>query len=348
MRVTLWTPANLPPAWHEYDCVSRTFENDLPMIERRDLLLAASAMTAAASLPSSKTRAATPSKSGLPVRFALNTSTVRGQNLSIEEQVNVAANAGYDGIEPWVRDLDKYVKAGGNLRDLKKQIDDAGLTVDSAIGFANWIVDDDQARAKGLQQAREEMDLVKAIGGTRIAAPPVGAHRGDSTPPNLDVIAERYRALLELGDETGVVPQLELWGFSPTLHKLSELAYVSVGAGHPSACVLPDFYHIYKGGNDFASLGMIEASRMHCFHINDYPAAPPISDIADKDRVFPGDGVCPLPSIIRRLIDCGFSGTFSLELFNPEYWERDAHDVASEGLQKSQQVVVAAMQLETE
>ncbi|MGB1708460.1 MAG: sugar phosphate isomerase/epimerase, partial [Rubripirellula sp.] len=82
-------------------------------------------------------------------------------------------------------------------------------------------------RAKGLEQAKQEMALVKAIGGARVAAPPVGAHRGDSTPPPLPVIAERYRALLEVGQQLGVVPQLELWGFSPTLSKLSELAYVA-------------------------------------------------------------------------------------------------------------------------
>ena len=314
------------------------------MIPRRDLLIAATAMTAA-SIPQKQAQAAARSSSDAPVRFALNTSTVRGQKLSIEEQVDLTAKAGYDGIEPWIRDIQQYVDDGGSVADLKKKISDGGLTVDSAIGFANWIVDDPDARAKGLEQAKREMALVKAFGGGRVAAPPVGAHRGGSTPPPLPVIAERYRALLEVGEQVGVVPQLELWGFSPTLSKLSELAYVSAGAGHPDACVLPDFYHIYKGGNDFASLGMIEASRMHCFHMNDYPADPPIAEIADKHRVFPGDGVCPLPKIIRQLIDHGFAGTFSLELFNPEYWERDPAEVASEGLEKSRAVVQAAMQL---
>jgi len=313
------------------------------MIQRRDLLIAATAMTAA-SISQKQVQGVTQSSSQLPVRFALNTSTVRGQKLTIEEQVDLTGTAVYDGIEPWVRDIQMFVEDGGSLDDLKKKIVDRGLTVDCAIGFAYWFVDDPDARAKGLEQAKEEMALVKAIGGNRVAAPPVGGHRGDSTPPPLPVIAERYRALLEVGEEIGVVPQLELWGFSPTLSKLSELAYVAAGAGHPDACVLPDFYHIYKGGNDFASLGMIEASRMHCFHMNDYPADPPLSEIADKDRVFPGDGVCPLPKIIRQLLDHGFNGTFSLELFNPEYWERDPAEVASEGLQKSRAVVQAALQ----
>ncbi len=313
------------------------------MIPRRDLLVAASAMTAAASLPQKQAHAAETPDRSRPVSFALNTSTIRGQKLTISQQVDVAAKAGYDGLEPWIRDIDVFVEAGGNLADLKKQISDSGLQVVSAIGFANWISDDDNERAAGLEQAKKDMSLVKAIGGARLAAPPVGAHRGDSRSPPLPVIADRYRALLEVGDQLGVVPQLELWGFSPTLSKLSELAYVATGAAHTSACVLPDFYHIYKGGNDFASLGMIEASRMHCFHINDYPADPPRESIADKDRVFPGDGVCPLPQIIGDLIANGFRGTFSLELFNPEYWQRDPLEVASEGLRKSQAVVAAAI-----
>ncbi len=309
------------------------------MMNRRNLIKAAGA----AACLTSTARAEDRSVQKFPVRFALNTSTVRGQELSIIEQVDLTAKAGYDGIEPWISDIKKYVESGGSLSDLNNRISDAGLTVDSAIGFSKWIVDDDAVRAAALTQAREEMLLVKAIGGNRVAAPPVGAHGGGDNCPSLAKIAKRYRALLEVGEQVGVTPQLELWGFSPTLSKLSELAYVASEAAHPNACVLPDFYHIYKGGNDFESLGLIEASRMHCFHINDYPADPPLEKISDKDRVFPGDGICPLPKIIRQLIDNGFTGTFSLELFNPEYWKRDPMEVAIEGLGKSKAVVAAAL-----
>lgn len=314
------------------------------MTDRRDFFLA-SGVAAAFAFADSSVQADPNSKepAEMPVRFALNMSTIRGQELPIDQQIEVAAKAGYDGIEPWIRDLENYVKSGGDLDDLRKRIADAGMTVDSAIGFAKWIVEDDAERQAGLEQARADMKLVKAIGGSRIAAPPVGANRPDSPQPALPDIAVRYRKLLEIGAEEGVIPQLELWGPSATLSKLSELAYVASGAGHPDACVLPDFYHIYKGGNDFAGLGMIEASRMHCFHMNDYPADPPLSEIGDKHRVFPGDGICPLPTIIRQLIHNGFAGAFSLELFNPEYWKRDALEVAIEGLQKSKDVVQAAM-----
>lgn len=276
-----------------------------------------------------------------PVNFCLNTSTISGQKLSLPDQVKVCAEAGYSGIEPWIRDLRAYSSGGGSLPDLKKLIDDKGLKVESAIGFANWIVDDDELRNAGLEVARQDMELIREIGGTRIAAPPVGAQNAPG--PALDVIATRYRALLEVGKQIGVTPQLELWGFSKTLSKLSELAFVAAGAEHENACVLPDFYHIYKGGSAFSGLGMIEASRMHVFHINDYPAAPPLETINDAARVFPGDGICPLVETIAMLIQNGFTGTFSLELFNPEYWKRDALAVAKEGYEKSLAVVQKAV-----
>lgn len=319
------------------------------MLPRRNLLLGTAALAGAATCQPTPAKPATPDpKSDVKdsLSIALNTSTLRGHDLSVPEQIRVAAEAGYDGIEPWIRDLRSYEAEGGNVADLRKRLEDAGLEVVSAIGFAQWIVNDPEERKAGLDEARRDMELVRSLGGRRVAAPPVGVHRpapNDPPPPSLPVIAKRYRALLEIGADVGVTPMLELWGFSPTLSTLAELAYVSTGAMHPDACVLPDFYHIYKGGNDFAGLGMIEASRMPVFHINDYPGKIPLGTIADKDRVFPGDGDCDLPEIIGRLVDNGFSGVFSLELFNPDYWQRDPNEVAAEGLRKSRAVVEAAM-----
>ena len=259
-------------------------------------------------------------------------STVRGQKLSLPEQVELAAAAGYDGIEPWIREIQEFQQAGGSLGDLRKRISDVGLTVDSAIGFAEWIVDDEQQRAAGLETAKRDMDLVRQIGGNRIAAPPAGATR----QTNLDLMhaAERYRALLELGAQMEVVPQLELWGFSTSLSRLGEVAFVAIESGHRDACILPDVYHIYKGGSSFDGLRLIDGNRVHVFHMNDYPAQPPRDSIRDADRVYPGDGVAPLRAILQDLFASGFQGALSLELFNPTYWEQDALAVAKTGLEK--------------
>ncbi len=81
---------------------------------------------------------------------------------------------------------------------------------------------------------------------------------------------------------------------------------------------------------------------MHCLHMNDYPAKPPRPTIKDEHRVFPGDGIAPISKILRSLFAGGLDGTLSLELFNKQYWERPAEEVAATGLAKMKACVAAA------
>ena len=304
-------------------------------VTRTGVLLGA-ALTASHSTPA---EAATDKRGGF--LFCLNTATIRGQKLGIVKEIEVAAKAGYQAIEPWVESIRAYEKEGGSLPVLKRRIADLGLTVESAIAFPSWIVDDEAKRAKGLEQAKVEMDLVAQIGGKRLAAPPAGA----TDLPKLELLqaAERYRALLEAGDQIGVLPQLELWGFAKNLHRLGECACVAIETGHPKACVLVDVYHLYKGGSDFHGLGLLSQTAVHVLHMNDYPADPPREHIDDSQRVFPGDGVAPVTEILRTLHSTGGQIALSLELFNRKYWEMDALTIARAGLDKMKSAVKRAL-----
>lgn len=275
-----------------------------------------------------------------PFVYALNTSTIRGQNLSIVEEIALAARAGYQGIEPWINELDTYVRGGGSLRDLGRRIQDAGLQVVDAIGFPEWIVDDDARRRRGLEEARRAMDMVRQLGGTRLAAPPAGATQEANL--SLARAAERYRALLEIGAQIGVVPQLELWGFSRCLGRLGEVALVAIEANHPQAAILTDVYHLYKGGSGIHGMRLLSAGALQIVHMNDYPAQPPRETITDAHRVYPGDGVAPLRELLRELRRLGFRGALSLELFNRAYWGQDAFTVIRTGLDKMRAAVQAS------
>lgn len=277
-----------------------------------------------------------------PFRFCLNTGTIMGHDLTLPDEITVASKAGYDGVEPWTRKIRAFVEQGGSLADVRKQVSDCGLKVESAIAFPPWAVDDDERRAKAMEDIRKDMDLLAQIGGTRIAAPPAGINRTPGV--DLDRVAERYRAVLELGREMGILPQLEIWGSAQTLGRMSEAAYVAVQANHPDACLLLDAYHLYKGGSGFEGLRLLNGSTMHVFHINDYPADPPRETISDAHRVYPGDGIAPLNKILGYLYQSGFRGALSLELFNRDYWKQDALQVARTGLEKTKQAAAQALE----
>jgi len=182
-------------------------------LSRREALAGAGLLAGAAVFGERTGLAAAPAGSPVQVpgslfRYCLNTATLRGHKLGVVKEIEVAAKAGYEAIELWIDGIEAYIRSGSALKDLGQQISDSGLTLEGAIGFPEWLVEDEARRAKGLERAKREMDMVAQIGGRRFAAPPTGA----TGLPKLDLtqVAERYRALLEAGAQIGVVPQLEL------------------------------------------------------------------------------------------------------------------------------------------
>jgi sugar phosphate isomerase/epimerase len=311
------------------------------MASRRRFLQVCGAGAASAIAASGQTASGTGAGAGDRFRYCLNTATLQGYKLSANEVIDVAGRAGYHAIEPWLNLLSAYTGQGGSLADLRKRIADLGLTIESAIAFPQWVVDDPAKRAAALEQVRREMDMVAQIGGKRIAAPPAGANNGPNIAPA--AIVERYRAVLEIGDQAGVVPELEFWGSSTTLNRLSQAVFVALETGHPKACVLADVFHLYKGGSGFGGLKLLGSQAIQVMHMNDYPAEPPRETVADRDRVYPGDGVAPLKQILGDLHVVNPSAVLSLEVFNPAYWKGDPLETARTGLARMKQAVRMAL-----
>jgi 2-keto-myo-inositol isomerase len=303
------------------------------LINRRHLLKVLGASLGATVLPNISL-AQSAAKAGFT--YCLNLSTIRGQKLGLVKELETASKAGFRSVEIWMDSLQTYLNQGGTLPDVRKRLGDLGLKVENAIGFAQWIVDDEATRKQGLEQLKKEMEQLAQIGCRRTAAPPMGATK----EPGLDLkrAAERYRAILELGDQTGVVPQLEMWGFSQNLSRVSEVLYVAAESGHPSARLLLDVYHLYKGGSSMDSLHLVGKPGIEIFHVNDYASSTTPTAITDADRVYTGDGAAPIRRILQALRTPDKPLIISLEVFNKDYYNQDALQVAKTALTKMKAV----------
>ena len=273
-------------------------------------------------------------------KFCLNTSTIRGQKLGLTKMIETAAKGGFDSLELWVMDVKEYKDNGGSMPALKKLIDDSHLTVEDAIGFAPWMVDDDAQRTKGFAQMKEEMQMMSEIGCKRIAAPSSGV-KADQ-PLDLFKVGERYKKLLDLGRETGVKPLLEFWGGSPVFYHFGQALMACAAANDPNVCILPDVYHLFRGGSNFDCLKMVNGSMIDVIHINDYPSDIPREQQNDGHRVMPGDGAAPYKQILTDLKNMGGTKVLSLEIFNENYWKMDALAVCKLGVEKMKKVVALA------
>ncbi|HET8737713.1 MAG TPA: sugar phosphate isomerase/epimerase family protein [Pricia sp.] len=288
--------------------------------------------------PTSRT---TGQKANLPFRVSLNTSTLLHYKLPADVQIDLVADAGFDGIELWMSDIKTYLDNRGSTAHLKERLQAHELVLENIIGFSKWCSDDAAERKTAMDQLREEMSITAGLGGKYLAAPVQGITALDRT--KLEVYAERYNTILELGDETGITPIIELWGMG-ALHKISDCAHIVIATGHPKATMLLDFYHVYRGGNDWDTIDILNGRRLPVIHMNDYPYTPSYELLKDSDRVLPGEGVCPFDEIIPKLYQAGFRGGFSVELFNQGYWDTmDAPTLLKACFEKTVGVVQKAL-----
>ena len=267
----------------------------------------------------------------MPFSYCLNTSTIRSDGATILDMIDTTADAGYDGIEPWVAELDAWVDGGGTLAQVKARADERGLSIVNLIGFPEWAVPEDDRRAKGFEEAARCFQIAEDLGCPCVAAPPFGIH-----DRNVDLlpVTERFAELVDLAAESGVTPLLEYWGIAQTLGRTGEVLMIAAECGRPGVQLLADVFHMYKGSGHHVGFEHFGAGRLGLVHVNDYPASPTRADITDADRVYPGDGLAPWPQIVASLKTIGFTGMLSLELFNEAYWAQGPTVVAREGLAK--------------
>lgn len=301
-------------------------------------MLKAIGLTTGAAILSEAGAAAVPiaPKAGNGFVYSLNMSTIRGHSLGFVKELEVAAKAGFTSVEIWIDTLQTYLQGGGSLSKVKKIIDGLGLKIEDAIGFAQWLADDEPTRKKALVQLQQEMEMLAQIGCHRIAAPPAGMTKGPVL--DLDVVTERYLSILKMGEQTGVIPQLEMWGGSQNLKHISQALYVATQCGNPNARMLLDVFHVFKGHSAVESLNYVGHHALDIFHVNDYPAGISPELISEPDRIYCGDGVAPLKQILQIVKNPERPLVISFEVFNKSYYAQDALVVAKTALAKMKAV----------
>ena len=90
-----------------------------------------------------------------------------------------------------------------------------------------------------------------------------------------------------------------------------------------------DSFHFYAGGSTIESINALDAERLFIFHINDAEDLPR-ERLEDRHRLLPGLGILPLREIVRALRQINYDRVASVEIFRPEYWERDPLQLARE------------------
>ncbi len=264
-------------------------------------------------------------------KYCLNTSTIRAEGATVLDAIDTAANAGYEGLEPWIKELDQWVQTGGDLQAVKKKAASREIQIVNLIAFPEWAVPEDDRRKAGLKEMERYLQMAQELDCPFLAAPPFGIHH---RVVDLEKVPARYAAVLDLAAKYDVTPVLEYWGISKTLGTTGEALFVASECGRPGVKILADVFHMWKGSGHHYGFEHFGPGILGLVHVNDYPESPGRATVTDADRIYPGDGIAAWKQIACNLTAIGYDGYLSLELFNESYWALEPELVAKEGLAK--------------
>jgi 2-keto-myo-inositol isomerase len=82
----------------------------------------------------------------------------------------------------------------------------------------------------------------------------------------------------------------------------------------------------------------LDARSIQIFHINDAEDLPR-EQLEDRHRLLPGLGILPLRELLEAFRRIGYDKVASVEIFRPEYWDRDPFQLAREAHEATARVL---------
>jgi len=262
------------------------------------------------------------------MKLSLNGATTMKADLATD--VGAAAAAGFDYVEIWAAKLREFLKTN-SVSDLKRLFAESGIKPLSINSIENVTFREREAYAQIRTECEELAAIAEAIGCPYIVVVPGTLPKDVSS--SYEVIEESVRVLRELAsiaERHSVGLAFEFLGRADCSVQTLELAdEIIEKVNRRNIGLVIDSFHFYTGGSMIKMIDELDPKRLFIFHINDAENQP-ADQLTDAHRLLPGLGILPLKEIIEALRRIGYDGVASVEIFRPEYWERDPFELARE------------------
>ena len=273
------------------------------------------------------------------MKLALNGATTMRADLAAD--IRAAGGAGFECLEIWASKLKVFLKSNSTA-ELKSLLMEHGLEPYSINSIERITFRDAAGHARLLDECEELCSIAASINCPYIVVVPSPLPEGQSQS---DALEESVRVLDELGriaETHGVALAFEFLG-QPlcSVQTLEQAAEIVTRLARKNVGLVIDSFHFYAGGSRVESIEALDAQKLFVFHINDAEDLPR-EQLEDRHRLLPGLGILPLKEILGALKRINYDRVTSVEIFRPEYWERDASELAREARSATQRVLAEA------
>jgi 2-keto-myo-inositol isomerase len=277
------------------------------------------------------------------MKLALNGATTMKADLVTD--LRAADAAGFDFLEIWAPKLRSYLQTH-SAHNLRRMFDETELEPLS-INSIEHVTFRSPADYQVIQAECEELSsLASELRCPYIVVVP---GRLPAEAPSLEeIIDESVRVLIDLStiaERHGIALAFEFLGQTDCSVQTLELADEIVQrVDRPNVGLVIDSFHYYAGGSNSDMIATLDPESLFVFHINDAENLPR-EQLNDSHRLLPGLGILPLIEMLKSFRGIGYDRVASVEIFRPEYWQRDPFELARDAKAATERVMA---QVETE
>jgi sugar phosphate isomerase/epimerase len=241
----------------------------------------------------------------------------------VPRSVRAAARAGFQCISFDSSVMDAFVRTGRRLTDLRRLVEDEGLSIPAVHSIA---IGDDVRAAR--EAARPLAEAANVLGARYV-------HAGGTAPLGAALL-EATNAAASVVREAGAVLAVEFLPFL-SIASIADARAIIAGAEASGSGLVVDSWHFFHGPDDWSALESIRAEEISYVQFDDHPALAG-SDLLEETtqrRVLPGLGVFDLERFAKTIRHAGYSDLVGLEHLSAADRMRPIEEVAAELLAAS-------------
>jgi 4-hydroxyphenylpyruvate dioxygenase len=246
---------------------------------------------------------------------------------TLPEKLEAIAAAGFDGVEIFENDL-LYFE--GSPRDVRHLCADLGLEVMLFQPFRDFEGGRRDKLQLNLDRAERKFELMHELGTDRIlvcssAQPDV--IRDDA------VLVDDLGRLAELAAKHGITVGYEALAWGSYVNSYRHAWRLVDAVNHPNLGIILDSFHTLSLRDDLSLLKEIPGDRIVFVQMADAPVlAMDVMEWSRHFRCFPGQGEFDLGGFLAPIVQSGYQGPLSLEIFNDGFRAAPTNSTAADGL----------------
>ena len=242
---------------------------------------------------------------------------------TLTEKLHACAEAGFDGVELFEPDLLASPASPEEVGALARRL---GLTLDLYQPFRDAEGVTEPEFAAVLHRARAKFRLMQRLGVDTVL---VCSNVATATVDDDAVSADQLRRLGDEAQAHGVRIAYEALAWGRYVDDYRRAWRIAERADHPAVGVCLDSFHILSRGHDPAAIEQIPAEKIFFLQLADAPALTmDVLSWSRHHRLFPGEGSFDLAAFLGHVLDAGYTGPVSLEVFNDTFRQTDVERTA--------------------